>query len=101
MSRLPGELPRVSPYAVALPALHWKVTLEELNVDPGGGLSISAGPVGGGVGVGVGVGVLPGVGVGVGPAGYVGHLNAPMRVTQCNGLTGTYVFECHQVQWST
>jgi hypothetical protein len=30
---------------VALPALQLKVTLEELKVDPGGGLSITAGPV--------------------------------------------------------
>jgi hypothetical protein len=37
---------------VALPALHVKVTLEELKVDPGGGLSITAGPVVGKVGVG-------------------------------------------------
>ena len=105
MSRLPGELPRVSPYAVALPALHWKVTLEELNVDPGGGLSITAGPVGGGVGVGVGVGVPPGVGVavgvGVGPAEHVGNLNEPMRFTQFNPLTGTYMFVYQKVQSST
>src|SRR5438093_13652365 len=95
MSRLPGELPRVSPYAVALPALHWKVTLEELNVDPGGGLSITAGPVGGGVGVGVGVGVPPvgvAVGVGVGPAEHVGNLNEPMRATHVKPLAGTYTF---------
>jgi hypothetical protein len=52
--------------AVAVPALHVKVTLEEVNVDPGGGLSITDGPVGGGVGVGVGVALGPGGGVGVG-----------------------------------
>src|SRR5207249_1577763 len=95
MSRLPGELPRVSPYAVALPALHWKVTLEELNVDPGGGLSITAGPVG--AGVGVGVGVPPGVG----PAEHVGNLNEPMRVTQFKPLTGKYMFVYQKVQSST
>ena len=44
--------------------------MEEVKVDPGGGLSITAGPVVGGVGV--GVGVPPGVGVGVG----VGELPA-------------------------
>ena len=49
---------------MALPALHWNVTVEDVNVDPGGGLSITAGPVEG-VGVGVGVGVAVGVGVGV------------------------------------
>src|SRR2546425_9039590 len=105
MSRPPGELPRVSAYAVALPALHWKVTLEELNVDPGGGLSITAGPVGGGVGVGVGVGVPPevgvAVGVGVGPAEHVGNLNEPMRVTQFKPLTGKYMFVYQKVQSST
>ena len=41
-----------------------KVTLEEVKVDPGGGLSITAAPVG--VGVGVDGGVAVGVGVGVG-----------------------------------
>jgi hypothetical protein len=49
---------------VALPAVQWKVTVEELKVDPGTGLTITAGPVVG-VGVGVGVGVAVGVGVGV------------------------------------
>jgi hypothetical protein len=39
---------------VALPAVQWKVTVEELKVDPGTELTITAGPV---VGVGVGVGV--------------------------------------------
>ena len=66
--------------ALAVPALHVKVTLEEVNVDPGGGLSITDGPVGvgvgvalgPGVGVGVGVGVPPGVGVGVPPGVAVG-----------------------------
>ena len=56
---------------MALPALQLKVTLEEVNVDPGGGLSITAGPVVG-VGVGVGVGVEVAVGVGVGVALGVG-----------------------------
>ena len=63
-----------------------KVTVEDGNVDPGGGLSITDGPVGGGVGVGVGVGVPPGVGVGVGVGGgppeQVENLNEPMRVIQ-------------------
>jgi hypothetical protein len=45
---------------VALPALHWNVTVEDVNVDPGGGLSITAGPVGGGADVAVGVGVAVG-----------------------------------------
>jgi len=60
---------------VALPALQLKVTLEEVKVDPGTGLSITAGPVVGvgvavgvGVGLGVGVGVALGIGVGVGVA---------------------------------
>ena len=71
---------------VAVPALHVKVTVEDVNVDPGGGLSITDGPVGGGVGVGVGVGVPPGVGVGVGvgvePPEQVENLNEPIRVIQ-------------------
>jgi len=58
------------------------VTLEEVKVEPDGGLNITAGPVGAGVGVGVGVGVAPGVGVGVGPAEHVENLNEPMRVIQ-------------------
>src|SRR5438309_654964 len=65
-----NELPTIRILAVAVPALHVKVTLEEVNVDPGGGLSITDGPVGGGVGV--GVGVPPGVGVGVPPGVGVG-----------------------------
>ena len=69
---------------VALPALHWKVTLDEVNVEPGTGISMTAGPVGGGVGVGVGVppGVGVGLGVGVGPAVQVENLKDPMRVSQ-------------------
>jgi len=60
------------------------VTLDEVKVEPGGGLNITAGPVGAGVGVGVGVppGVGVGVGVGVGPAEHVENLNEPMRVIQ-------------------
>jgi hypothetical protein len=54
---------------VALLALQWKVTLEELKVDPGAGLSICAGPL---PGVGVGAGVALGVGVGVGVGVDVG-----------------------------
>ena len=61
---------------MALPALQRKITLEEVKVDPGDGLSISAGPVAGGVGVGVdvglGVGVALGEGVGVGAGEGVG-----------------------------
>ena len=57
---------------MALPALQLKVTLEELKVDPGGGLSITPGPMVGGVGVGVGVGVPVGVGVDVGVGVGVG-----------------------------
>lgn len=41
------------------------MTVDDVNVEPGGGLSIIAGPVVG-VGVGVGVGVAVGVAVGVG-----------------------------------
>ena len=79
---------------VALPALQVNVTVDEVNVDPGTGLSITDGPVGGGVGVGVGVGVPAGVGVGVppgvgvgvgvgaGPPEQVENLNEPMRVIQ-------------------
>jgi len=54
---------------VALPALQVKVTLDEVKVDPGDGLIITAAPVAGvGVGVAVGVGVGVGVTVGVGVA---------------------------------
>ena len=76
-----GELPTKRKYAVALPALQVKVTVDEVKVDPGGGLIITAAPavgvgvgvtvcvgVGVAVGVGVGVGVTVGVGVGVGAA---------------------------------
>ena len=60
------------------------MTLDEVKVEPGGGLNITAGPVGAGVGVSVGVapGVGVGVGVGVGPAEHVENLNEPMRVIQ-------------------
>jgi len=40
-----SELPTKRKLAVALPALHVKVTVEEVNVDPGVGLSITDGPV--------------------------------------------------------
>jgi len=64
-----------------LPALQVKVTLEELKVDPGGGLNITEEPamgvgVGVGVGVTVGVGVPVGVGVGVAVGVGVGELPA-------------------------
>jgi hypothetical protein len=45
---------------LALPAVQLKVTVDELNVDPGVGLIICADP-----GAGVGVGVIVGVGVGL------------------------------------
>jgi hypothetical protein len=51
-------------------ALQTKVTLEEVKLDPGDGLDITAAAA---AGVGVGVGVPPGVGVGVG----VGLLPVP------------------------
>ena len=54
---------------VAFPALQLKVTVEELKVVPGDGLSMTAEPGGGvGVAVGVAVGVTVGVVVGVGVA---------------------------------
>jgi len=58
-----GELPTRSQYAVALPALQVKVTLEEEKADPNTGLSICTVL---GVGLGVGVGDKVGVGVAVG-----------------------------------
>src|SRR5437588_6559590 len=100
MSAPLGELPRTSPYAFALPALHVKVTLEEVKVDPGTGVNITAGPVGGGVGVGVGVGLPPGVGVGVGPAEHVENLNEPMRVIQLRPGAAKYMFVYQKVQSS-
>ena len=58
---------------MALPAVHWKVTVEPPKVDPGAGLIITAGPEPGvGVGVDVGVGVTVGVAVGVGVTVGVG-----------------------------
>jgi pantothenate kinase type III len=83
---------------VALPAVHWKVTLEELKVDPGTGLTITAAPE---VGVGVGVALPPGVGVGVGALEHVANLNEPMRVTQFPPATGKYIFVYQKVQSST
>ena len=64
---------------MALPALQLKVTLEEVKVDPGGGLSITAAPVG--VGVGVDGGVAVGVGVGVGVEVCVGWKASAMHWT--------------------
>jgi len=99
-----NELPTIRILAVAVPALHVKVTLEEVNVDPGGGLSITDGPVGGGVGVGVGVALGPGVGVGppeptvripvpvaVWPSGFV-------IVTFCDPADAALVFKS-KVTW--
>jgi hypothetical protein len=103
-----SELPTRRKLALALPALQVKVTLEELNVDPGGGLSITELPFGGGVGVGValgvGVGVPPGVGVGVGvgvgPAEHVENLNEPIRVIQLRPGAAKYMFVYQKVQSS-
>src|SRR5207245_10313039 len=77
-----GEPParRSSPAACA--ALQVKVTLAEVNVEPGVGLNITAGPAGDGVGVALPPGVGVGVGVGVGPAEHVENLNEPIRVSQ-------------------
>lgn len=93
-------MPTKKKLEVAVPLLQVKVTEEDVKVDPGTGLSIIDGPVGGGVGVAVGVGVAPGVGVGVtvgvgvepgvgvgvgvplGPPVQVGNLKEPMRVIQ-------------------
>jgi hypothetical protein len=92
--------------ALALPALQVKVTLEEVNVDPGGGFNITELPFGGGVGVGVavgvGVGVPPGVGVGVGvgPAEHVENLNEPIRVIQLRPGAAKYMFVYQKVQSS-
>ena len=57
---------------MALPAVQLNVTLDEVKVDPGEGLIMTAGPVAPGVGVGVGVAVGVGVGVGFGVAVGVG-----------------------------
>lgn len=106
---------------LAVPGLQLKVTEEEVNVDPGAGLSMIDGPVGGGVGVGVavgvgvgvavavgvavGVGVTPGVGVGVGvplgPFVQVGNLKEPIRVSQFRPLDAMYMFVYQNVQSST
>jgi hypothetical protein len=62
-----GLFPRVNAYCVAAPTVHWNVTVDEVKVDPGAGLVMTAGPapaVGVGVAVGVGDGVPVGVGVG-------------------------------------
>ena len=50
-----------------MPALQVKVTLDEVKVEPGDGLIITAAPL-----VGAGVGVAVGLGVGVGVAVAVG-----------------------------
>ena len=68
--------------------------MEEVKVEPGGGLSITAGPVGGGVGV------VVGVGVGIGAAEQVENLNEPIRVTQFNPWAGKYMFVYQKVQSS-
>ena len=89
---------------MALPALHWNVTVEDANVEPGGGLSITAGPVEGvgvGVGVAVGVGVGVAVGVGVGLPPQLANLNEPIRVLQLNAPSlGMYSFVYQNVQSS-
>jgi hypothetical protein len=63
MSEAARELPTRRAEAVAFPAVQLNVTEEELNLEPGIGLMIWAGPA---VGDGVGVGAIVGVGVGVG-----------------------------------
>ena len=86
ISALRKALPTNRKLDVAVPLLQVKVTEEDVNVDPGTGVSITDGPVGGGVGVRVGVGVALGVGVGVGvplgPPVQLGNLKEPMRVIQ-------------------
>lgn len=75
-----GLLPRVKAYCVAPPAVHWNVTVDEFNVDPGAGLVRTAGPEPGvdvGVAVGVGLGVPVGVAVGVGVGVGVGAVEPP------------------------
>jgi hypothetical protein len=84
---------------VALPALHWKVTLDELKVEPGGGFSITAGPVGG-------VGVALGPGVGVGPPEPTLRIPVPVAVwpsgfvivTFCEPADAALVFKS-KVTW--
>ena len=72
MFELRVESPTSNQYTVAPPALQLNVTLEELNVDPGTGLSI-CGPAGVGVGVPCGVGVGDGFGVAVAVGDGVGE----------------------------
>src|SRR5436309_9972362 len=86
MSALLGELPTKRKYEVALPALQLKMTVEDVNIDPGCGLNICAAPglgvgvgVGDTVGVAVGVGVVLGVTVGVGAGVGVGVLPGMAR----------------------
>ena len=80
---------------MALPALQLKVTLEEVKVDPGGGLIMTAAPivgvgVGVTIGVGVGVGVAVGVGVGVGVTVGVG-VGVGVRVGVAEKWKAVYV----------
>src|SRR5262249_54793073 len=67
--------------------LQLKVTLEDVKVDPGGGLSITAGPVADGVGVGVGVG---GVGVGVGLPEPIVNIPLPVALWPSGLLIVTF-----------
>ena len=66
---------------MALPAVQLNVTLDEVKVDPGEGLIMTAGPVVPGVGVGVAVGVAVGVGVAVEVGVGVGELSRPKTPT--------------------
>ena len=94
------ELPTKRILEVAVPVLHVKVTLEDVKVDPGGGVSITDAPVGGGVGVGVGAGVAvgvgvgvavpPGVGVGVGPPEPTVRIPMPVAVWPSGLLMVTF-----------
>src|SRR5260370_31318388 len=68
----------------AVRGLHVNVTVDDVNVDPGGGLVIRPGPV---VGVGVGVGVTVGVGVAVGAGVGVGVGDVFTVITACALLT--------------
>ena len=85
------------------------MTVDEIKVDPGAGLVITAEPgTGVAVGVGVGVALPPGVGVGVGvgvgdgaPPEHVENLKEPIRVTQFVPAAGKYMFVYQNVQSST
>jgi hypothetical protein len=77
-----------------------------VNVDPGNGLSITAGPVGVGVGVGVPLGVAVGLGGGVGPPEPTVRIPVPVAVwpsgfvivTLCEPAEAAIVFKS-KVTW--